>query len=75
MVSKWFSGANSSVSLKERLPKSIRLMSKQAHVTRKEKAIETADTTVNYKTAMKEVTISCIKINRRWQKKTNSTIN
>jgi hypothetical protein len=58
-VSTLFNGGSSSIStsLREKLPKTMRLTSKQAHEVRKETAIEMADTTDNYKTAMKEATI------------------
>jgi hypothetical protein len=57
-VSTTFSGgSSSSTSLREKLPKSMRLTSKQAHAVRKETAIEKAETTDKYKTAMKEATI------------------
>jgi hypothetical protein len=57
-VSTISGGSSSSTSsLKEKLPKSMRLTSKQAHAVRKDTAIEKAETTDTYKTAMKEATI------------------
>jgi hypothetical protein len=57
-VSTFSSGGRiSSESIKEKLPKSMRLTSKQAHVTRKETAIKKAETSDKYSIAMKEATI------------------
>lgn len=56
-VSTFSGGSSSSTSLREKLPKSMRLTSKQAHAVRKETAIEKADTADKHKTAMKEATI------------------
>jgi hypothetical protein len=56
-VSTFSGGSSFSTSLRERLPKSMRLTSKQAHAVRKETAIEKAETTNEHNTAMKEATI------------------
>jgi hypothetical protein len=56
-VSTFSGGSSSSTSLREKLPKTMRLTSKQAHAVRKETAIEKAETTDTYKAAMKEATI------------------
>jgi hypothetical protein len=56
-VSRFSGGSFSSTSLSEKLPKSMRLTSKQAHAVRKETAVKKAETFDKYKTAMKEATL------------------
>jgi hypothetical protein len=56
-ISSFSGGSFSTTSLREKLPKSMRLTSKQAHAVRKETTIEKAEKTEKYKTAMKEATI------------------